>query len=526
MKTGSILNDVLGPIMAGPSSSHTAAPGKIGLAVYQLWGQPIQAANIVYEARGSYPSTHIGQGSDFGFAGGLLGMTTDMEDFRHSLEIAASRGVKLRFDIRPLDNRHPNEARIDVLDEAGRPAMSCLSFSTGGGTFLICELDGFPVSFDGQRRKAYACCASDRADGIARMLSARNAVFERRAIDPRAITFTGALPEDAVLFEIECASLEDDDLTALPELIYLRTARPSSMAMRLDAAAPFATAAEALALAGSEADLTMADLAMRYELGLLNATESEAREQMRLVLSVMRRSMVPPDEDDPIRNRIAPMMARKLEAVKRFPIPMGMLDACVASAVAVMENSCAHRTVVAAPTAGSSGLIPAVLVSMGDALGCDDDGILDALWASGLVGAFIANQATFGAEIAGCQAEIGAAACMAAAGAVQLAGGSVKQGFDAACIAMQSLLGLICDPVGGLTEFPCIERNVTAAAVSVMAANMAMCGMTSLVTLDETIRTMLDVGQKLPEEMRCTCRGGLCATESGRMLARSLERGD
>ena len=483
----------------------------------------------MYEARGSYPSTHIGQGSDFGFAGGLLGMTTDREDFRHSLKLAEEKGVKLRFDIQPLDNRHPNEARIDVLDDAGRRAMSVLSFSTGGGTFLIPELDGFPVSFDGQRRKAYACCPAGAADGIERTLVGMGAVWVRHAIDPGAITFTGALPEDAALFEIECASLSAAEIAALDEtltgLLYLRVAEPSAMAQKLDAKPAFSTAQEALALFEADPSRSMADLALDYELSLLDASEAEARQRMRLVLDIMRRSLVPPPADEPIRNRIMPMLSNDLGKVRRFPIPMGTLDACVASSIAVMENSCAHRTVVAAPTAGSSGVIPATLVAMGVAMGLDDDRILDALWAAGLVGAFIANQATFGAEVAGCQAEIGAAACMAAAGVVQLAGGDVRQGFHAACIALQSLLGLVCDPVGGLTEFPCIERNATGASVAVMSANLAMCGMPSLATLDETIQTMLDVGQKLPEELRCTCRGGLCATESGRAIARCLECG-
>ena len=151
MKPHSILNDVLGPVMAGPSSSHTAAPAKIGFAVRELWGGPIRAARVVYDEAGSYPSTHVGQGSDFGFAGGLLGMKTSEACFRESLRLAKERGMEITFAIGPLDARHPNEARIDVLDGEGGRAFSALSFSTGGGTFLIPEMDGFAVEYDGQR---------------------------------------------------------------------------------------------------------------------------------------------------------------------------------------------------------------------------------------------------------------------------------------------------------------------------------------------------------------------------------------
>ena len=112
---------------------------------------------------------------------------------------------------------------------------------------------------------------------------------------------------------------------------------------------------------------------------------------------------------------------------------------------------------------------------------------------------------------------------MAAGGVVQLLGGDIDQSMNSACIALQSLLGLICDPIGGLTEFPCIERNVTASAVAVMSANMALCGMRSLIPLDETIQTMLRVGQMLPRELCCTCEGGLCTTPTGLHLAQTVK---
>ncbi|RGZ00459.1 L-serine ammonia-lyase, iron-sulfur-dependent, subunit alpha [Clostridium sp. AM58-1XD] len=298
---------------------------------------------------------------------------------------------------------------------------------------------------------------------------------------------------------------------------------------------PFTTAAEAATFAGGKEALTMADLAIEYETGLCMGTRAALRERMNLVLSVMRRSMVPPPENWPVRTFIIPQLARFLkvqedlqESENTTPtfhsLNLGLLNGAMSSATAVMENSCVHRTIVAAPTAGSCGVIPAAVINLGDRLGCNDKIILNGLWASGLVGAFIANQATFGAEVAGCQAEIGSAAAMAAAGVVELRGGSVLQGFHTAAIAMQSFMGLICDPVAGLTEFPCIERNVTGASVAVTSANMALCGMTSPVSLDETIRTMLEVGKLLPKELRCTCEGGLCTTETGRILAQVLAK--
>lgn len=197
---------------------------------------------------------------------------------------------------------------------------------------------------------------------------------------------------------------------------------------------------------------------------------------------------------------------------------VGCLDKAMLYAISVMENSCAHNTVVAAPTAGSSGVIPATIFAIGESAELTKEEQIKGLLASGLTGAFIANQATFGAEVAGCQAENGAASAMAASGVVAMLGGTAEQGFKAASMALQNMLGLICDPVGGLTEIPCISRNVAAISNAIMAANMVMLGFDPMIPLDETIRSMYEVGQMLPEELRCTCGGGLCTTPTGRCL--------
>ena len=152
MKQSSILNEVLGPIMTGPSSSHTAAQGKIGRAVRNLWGRPIASAAVVYDCHGSYPNTHEGQGCDFGFTAGLLGLDMDDPRFRDSIELARRQSVEIEFRVESLKGEHPNEARVDIRTEPGGPVgLSVLSQSTGGGTFLLTELNGFPMMASGRR---------------------------------------------------------------------------------------------------------------------------------------------------------------------------------------------------------------------------------------------------------------------------------------------------------------------------------------------------------------------------------------
>ena len=158
MISHSIFNDVLGPIMAGPSSSHSAGCARIGRMTRLLWGKEIKKVVVVYDKLGSYPSTCVGQGSNFGFTGGLLGFANDNPRMKDSQKIAKEMGIDISFQEEVLSQRHPNEARIDIYDEDGEVGMSVLTFSTGGGMFEIVELDGFPVFMDGSCEQLYVCC--------------------------------------------------------------------------------------------------------------------------------------------------------------------------------------------------------------------------------------------------------------------------------------------------------------------------------------------------------------------------------
>ena len=137
MGVHSIFNDVLGPIMAGPSSSHSAGCARIGLWTRLLWDKDINKAVVVYDSRGSYPSTCVGQGSNFGFTGGLLGLKNDDPQMKDSEKITKSLGVDVSFSQESLSQRHPNEARIDVYDDDGNIGLSVLTLSIGGGMFSV-----------------------------------------------------------------------------------------------------------------------------------------------------------------------------------------------------------------------------------------------------------------------------------------------------------------------------------------------------------------------------------------------------
>jgi len=191
-------------------------------------------------------------------------------------------------------------------------------------------------------------------------------------------------------------------------------------------------------------------------------------------------------------------------------------------AMAVSNINASMGRIVAAPTAGSCGIIPGVLITVGELLGKSDEEIVEALITSAVVGKIIAQNATLAGAEGGCQAECGAASAMAAAAAVELAGGSPTQSGDAAAIALKGIMGLICDPVAGLVEVPCIKRNSFGAAQAILAADMAMSDIKSVIPIDEVIKAMGEVGHAMPVEFRETSMGGLAATDTGKALEEKL----
>ncbi len=191
-----------------------------------------------------------------------------------------------------------------------------------------------------------------------------------------------------------------------------------------------------------------------------------------------------------------------------------LLALATRNAVAVLETNATMGVIVAAPTAGSAGVIPAVLLSLQEVHGFSDAQLMDALKNAAVVGSIIARNATVAGAEGGCQAEIGSAAAMAASAAVELLGGTPRMCLTAAGYALANMLGLVCDPVGGLVEAPCQKRNASAAVNALSAAQMALAGIEGLIPFDEVVDAMLKVGRSLPYELRETALGGMAACPS------------
>lgn len=281
----------------------------------------------------------------------------------------------------------------------------------------------------------------------------------------------------------------------------------------------FKNAQELLTLC-DENKLKISAVMLRRECEETECSEESAVKRMKKALEIMRDSVENPIEHP--RKSMGGLIGGEAEKLSRSEGKLSgkVLGKAMCYAVGVLEVNASMGLVVAAPTAGSPGVVPGLLLAMQDELGFSDDQIVEALFNAAAVGYLAMRNATVAGAVGGCQAEIGVASAMAASAAVELMGGTPKQCLDAAGTVLMNMLGLVCDPVGGLVEYPCQSRNAAGAANAVIAAEMALAGITQLIPFDEMLDTMFKVGKKLPAELRETALGGCAATPTACQLCK------
>ena len=212
--------------------------------------------------------------------------------------------------------------------------------------------------------------------------------------------------------------------------------------------------------------------------------------------------------------------AAKLRMSEKGPLAQTPFRDILTRALAVQEVNAAMGVIVAAPTAGGAGVLPAILTGLAKARSVPDENVVDGLATAGLIGAVVAERASLSGAEGGCQAETGAAAGMAAGAATEMLGGTPSQVGHAVALTMQGTLGLVCDPLGGLVELPCVFRNATGAAIALAGIEMALAGITFAIPVDEVIDVMGEIGREMDVRYRETAGGGLAATPTGRRLAK------
>jgi len=507
----SIFNDVIGPVMRGPSSSHSAASVRIGRLARDLCGGDPDSVLVEFDTEGSLATTHASQGSDMGLFGGLLGWEADDPRLPESAEALRVAGIELQIRIARLDDPHPNTYRLTLHKDGEEQRLVALS--TGGGMIEVIEIDGTPVSLYGD----FAVTVLDVNDDGRTTAAALGGLDE---IDD--VEIAGAAPV-RVIVKAQ-AFVTDDVLTTLPAVTRTRRLSPVlPVRSRKDLSVPFLHASEMVASSDPEAR-KLSDFALEYETARGGIDASAVFEQMRRILDVVRDGIQEGLAGTEYKDRILPRQsdgfAAKLESGAL--LDGGILNRAILYVTALMEVKSSMGVIVAAPTAGSCATFPATCVAAAEAQGSSDEETMRAMLAAGLIGVFVATRSSFAAEVGGCQAETGAGAAMAAAALVELAGGSAAQGLSAASQALQNVLGLVCDPVAGRVEAPCLGRNIAGAANALACANIALAGYDHLIPLDEVLDAHREISENMARELRCTALGGLSITPTSKAIEARL----
>jgi L-serine dehydratase len=511
MSAISIFNDVIGPVMRGPSSSHCAAALRIGRLARDLMGGEIVDVLVEFDREGSLPTTHESQGSDMGLFGGLLGWEADDERLPESGRALAEAGIRLRIETVDVGDPHPNTYRLTLKN--AREEHALIAVSTGGGMMEVLSIDGVGLRMDG-----------GYAETLVWLNGTERGVVERWAegIDADAVLIHAT--DGGLLVQVEAQGfVPDGELTGLRPTLVKRLGRVLPVPSRRGVELPFTGSAELLDHDGDR-HTPLWRLAIDYEMVRSGFDEDEVVAKMVDIVRILRRSIDHGIAGTHYEDRVlGHQSGRFLEMMQAGRLlDGGVLNRMVLYVTALMEVKSSMGVIVAAPTAGACAALPGAVVAMAESMGRGEEDMARAMLAAGLVGAIFTTRWTFAAEVGGCQAEGGAAACMAAAALVTLAGGSRDDALAAASMALQSMLGLICDPIANRVEAPCLGKNVMAAANALSCANMALAGFDPLIPLDEVVDAAKAVAERMPREHRCTSLGGLAATPTSLRIERRL----
>ena len=511
----SIFNDVLGPVMRGPSSSHSAASVRIGLLVHDLCGGTPERVEIEFDRLGSLATTHATQGADMGLFGGLLGWEADDQRLPKSAVALREAGVETSVRVSEFGDPHPNTYRLHV--ERKGVTHDVVAVSTGGGMIEILEIDGHGVSIFGD----YDVTLLETSGAPDHLVAA---VAELDDVDDVVVSQSG----NGLGLLVASSQKPLDEATtshfeAVTAVHRLRPVLP--VRSRKGVQPPFVDSAE-LEERLEGASSTLSELAIEFECARAALTREEVIAMAQRLLSIMRGGIDIGLSGTEYEDRILGWQSGRFAemAAAGQLLGGGLLNRMIMNVTALMEAKSAMELIVAAPTAGACATFPGALIAAIDELAVDDDTAARVLLAGGLVGVFIANRSSFAAEVGGCQAESGAGAAMAAAALVELGGGTASQSLSAASQAIQNVLGLICDPVANRVEAPCLGRNVAGAANALSCANMALAGYDHVIPLHEVLDVHRQVSEMMPRELRCTGLAGLGTTPTS--LRISLKLGD
>ncbi len=507
-KIPSIFNDVIGPVMRGPSSSHTAASWRIARVCLEILSEPLKKALIEFDQNGAWASNYREQGTVMGINGGLLGLDIVDDRMKDSDRLGEEMGIEISYGINSFPTKHTNTLRLTLEGKSGRK-IQIVAVSTGGGAFDIQQIDNFEVSIRGDSYEAllWYSGTDQLTDQIAEYFP-ENVFVTQSAITEQSIINIKASQEISpeILGRIVKKFNPDRSVTIHPILPIVKENGTDL---------PFDTIASLIDYAEKN-KMDLADMGILYENCQSGLSEQVLCEKMDAVIKIIHSSIEKGLIGTSYKDRILHQQSHLIEkAVNDGKILKNtVVNNIIANVSAIMEAKSAMEVVVANPTAGSCGAVGGVLRAVAEEWGSSQEDLIKAYFAAGIIGVYFAQGPGFSAEEHGCQVECGASSGMAAAGIVQLMGGSAREGIHAASMAIQNMIGLVCDPVADRVEVPCLGKNISAAMNALSSATMACSGFDPVIPLDEVIETVSRVGGMMPACVKCTGQGGLAITNT------------
>ncbi|QGY46801.1 serine dehydratase [Maribellus comscasis] len=515
-KLPGIFNDVIGPVMRGPSSSHTAASWRIARIALDILNDPLEKALIEFDRDGAWAPNYREQGTTMGIDGGLLGLEITDERMKFAERYAREEGINIEYKISSFPTDHANTVRL-TLWGTSQKRVQIVAVSLGGGSFEIRSVEGFPVFLNGD------------LFGIITFAS-NNPHFSNnlKSITPPEVEFLTEQKEGITKVEFKSSYPFSTEFIAqlqnhphVGEIAIINPIMPVVSGRQTEM--PFSTLESSINYA-EEKGLDLGDLGLVYERCTSGLTEQELVHKMEEMIQIIHKSIDTGLNGTEYADRILQQQSHLVgNAVKDGKIADSVITRIIANVSALMESKSAMEVVVAVPTAGSCGTVGGSLRAVAENIGSAKEELVKAYYAAGLVGAYFAQGPGFSAEEHGCQVECGAASGMAAAAMVQLMGGTARQAVGAASMAIQNMIGLVCDPVADRVEVPCLGKNISAAVNAYSSAIMAVSGYNLVIPLSQVIQTVSRVSKTMPSCNKCTGKGGLAITETAINLKNKLK---
>lgn len=497
--------EIIGPIMIGPSSSHTAGMARIGRMAGQIAGGKPVSVGLTMSPK--LKATYSGHRTDAALIGGAIGLSESDPQLRDAIGLAHRQGVETWVDFLP-EGQYPQNTALMTIRCADGWESRILGTSIGGGSIDISAVDGVPmhVAPDAYHLLVWS-------DG------------------PLSETFGGEVQSGHNgTHQVTCLTFprkpEDQGARALPGVRRVSLVLPTlPYGVTLKSAQVLDSCAEACRIA-REKGITLAEVAIEYEMARSGFTREQVRGQMMRHLEQIRVSVEEGKKGQKLLYGLTSGHdgADMLRAIgEGKTISGGIVPEAVARAIGVMEYNGAMGCVVAAPTAGSAGVVPGSITTVQEHFGLPDDAVVDALFVAALMGVIMASrEVSFSGSVGGCQGEVGVSSAITAAGLASLFSKDPETICHAMALCMKNLLGLVCDPIAGPVEVPCIKRNAVGVANAFASADMALSGIRSFIPPDEVIDALVDVERRMPTELRCAAVGGLACTASGCRVRKEL----